>query len=47
MILSILIGLGEGERRLRIVILVQFKDVKESMRTERALIDSRVERNYI
>src|SRR6266536_5117970 len=40
-------GLGEGERRLRIVISVQFKDAEGGTRTERALIDSRAERNCV
>ena len=41
------IGLGKGERRLQIVISVQFKDIEGGTRTEWALINSKVERNYI
>ncbi len=41
------IGLDKGERRLRIVISVQFKDTKEGTRIEQALINNRTERNYV
>ena len=47
MILSIPIRLGRGEKRLRIVILVKFKVTRGGIRIERALINYRVERNYI
>ena len=45
MILSMPTGLGEGERRLRIVILVQFKDTKGGTRTEQALINSSIRKS--